>query len=117
MIATQIIIYRDKLRRDPSIPSKIKSQTKSYCVRKLLLYMRHLCKTHVFECRAVAFTTARHHRRGSAVKPAWCANNRGGNVAKKATARHHRGSAAVAERGAEKHDRGNRPPNSNPSTP
>ena len=45
--------------------------------------MRHLCKTLGFECRAVAFTTARHHRRGSAIKPAWCANNRGGNVAKK----------------------------------
>ena len=97
------------MRRDPSVPSEIKSQTKSYCVRILLLYMRCLCEqahscadttkatqlsgfvcdfaslvgVDGFECRAVAFATARHHRRGSAVKLAWCANNRGGNVAKK----------------------------------
>ena len=34
-----------------------------------------------------------------------------------AASQHHRGSAAVAERGAEIHDRGNRPKSLNPSTP
>ena len=38
---------------------------------------------HGFECRAVAFATARHHRRGSAVKHSLVRNSRGGNRPKK----------------------------------
>ncbi len=42
-----------------------------------------MCKIYGFECRAVAFAAARHHRRGSAVKHSLVRNSRGGNRPKK----------------------------------
>ena len=62
---------------------------KSHSVSGFVCNSASLVGVDGFECRAVAFATARHHR----------------------------GSAAVAERGAEIHDRGNRPKSLNPSTP
>ena len=45
--------------------------------------------SHGFECRAVAFAAARHHRRGSAVKHSLVRNSRGGNRPSKFEVRQH----------------------------